>query len=196
MTKRYLGFLSLALLVAQVLLVLVSWLLSATQTAGVRSLLSAEGLRWFLGHYAEMLLTPLLSWVLLGAMAWGCVVRSGLDLELRRPRGYRQLLALRVMAVLLVLYVGVLLLLTVVPHALLLSATGSLWPSPWSNALVPLLALGLMLAAVGYGLPNRAFTKPGDVFESMAQGVAKAAPLLLLYVLAVQLYKSLCYVFI
>ncbi len=60
------------LVLAQLLLMLVSWIWSAAVPAsGVRSMLSSEGIRWFFGHFAEMLATPLLVWILLLAAAYG-----------------------------------------------------------------------------------------------------------------------------
>ena len=67
--KRVLSYAVILLLIAQVLLVLVSWLLSASMTEGVHSLLSSEGIRWFVGQYVNMLASPLLVWLLLLSMA-------------------------------------------------------------------------------------------------------------------------------
>ena len=69
---------------------------------------------------------PLLAWLLLLLIAGGCLVRSGL---FSRRQGYRDRIALRFSLALLLAYVAFLPLLTAMPHALLLSATGSLFPS-------------------------------------------------------------------
>ena len=50
--------LALALVIAELVLVLVSWILSAAAVGSVRSLLSSEGIRWLFGHFASMLATP------------------------------------------------------------------------------------------------------------------------------------------
>ena len=78
---------------------------------------------------------------------------------------------------------------------MLLSATGGLWPSPFSRALVPSAALGIIVLAVSYGAVTRHFTSLTDVWQSLSDGMATAAPLLVLYVLLIQLYSSLCFVF-
>ena len=112
--------------VAWCLLVVLSWLLSAMMVEGVRSMLSSEGIRWFLGHVVYGLCHPLLVWLLLLGMTWGCVTKSRLLTnggELRRKTG------LRVAALLLVICVVVIVLLTALPQAVLLSATGTLWNS-------------------------------------------------------------------
>ena len=51
MSKRVLAGAGLILLMAECLLFILSWLLSATMMEDVRSLLSSEGIRWFLGNY-------------------------------------------------------------------------------------------------------------------------------------------------
>ncbi len=195
--KKLLPYLSLALVVAWVVLVLASWLLSATSGGeGTRSLLSSEGIRYFLGGFVGMLQKPLLIWLLLLSLAWGCMRGSGIVGVLRRPVGYRQRQALALLAVILLVYVGVVALLTLPSHAVLLSATGHLWPSAFSHALVPIVAFGVIVLSVAYGLVSRHFQSVSDICQSATQGLASAAPLLLLYVLAVQLYESLRFVFI
>ena len=208
-SKKVVGYLAVTLLLALVALVLVSWLLSATQGEGVRSLLSSEGIRFFFGGFTNMLLKPLLVWLLLLSMAWGCLRHSGLlmtppnesefdasgDASRRSSsfggigRGFRVRIFL---LVILVVYVGVVLLLT---QAVLLSATGQLWPSPFSHALVPMIAFGIILLSTAYGILSRRFLSVADVCQSLIQGIVSAAPLLLLYILVMQLVGALRFVF-
>ena len=193
MIKRIWPYVALLLVLAQLLLMLVSWIWSAAVPAsGVRSMLSSEGIRWFFGHFAEMLATPLLVWILLLAAAYGCVVSSGL---LRGQRAYRAQRARVVTMLFAVIYVGVVLLMTVVPHAVLLSADGSLWPSPFSSSLVPLVSFGIMAAALIYGTVSGSFLTLGHAVQSLVRGLQSVAPLLLLYILLAQLYYSLSFVF-
>lgn len=57
--KRFLPYIALFLFLAEIVLILVSWLMSAAlPTSGVRSMLSGEGLRWFMGHFGNILATP------------------------------------------------------------------------------------------------------------------------------------------
>lgn len=194
MIKRIWPYVALLLVLAQLLLMLVSWIWSAAvPSSGVRSMLSSEGIRWFLGHFSELLATPVLVWILLLAAAYGCVVHSEL---LRREQAYRAQRA-RVMTILFaVIYVGIVLLMTVVPHAVLLSADGSLWPSPFSSSLVPMFSFGIMASALIYGTVSGSFLTLSDVFQALVRGLQKSAPLLLLYILAAQLYFSFCFTFL
>lgn len=181
------------LLAAQVLLMLVSWLLSAAIPAsGVRSLLSSEGLRWFLGHFSDVLGTPVLLCLLLLLMAYGCLRGCGI---LRYRSSYRQNRALMITLFLSVVYVAVVVLLGMMPHAILLSATGTLWPSPFSAAIVPLLAFGITLLSAVYGYVAGSYRNMSDIYQSTINGIRNGAPFLLFYVLIGQLYYSLKFIF-
>ena len=195
--KRFFTAIVTALVVAQLLLVLVSWLLSAMM-AGVHSLLSAEGIRWFVGNFTAMLSTPCLVWLLLLSMAGGCLWQSGLlsDYSAHAPaRNYRQRIALRTSFTLLAAYVALLLLLTATPHAVLLSATGRLCSSPFSRAIVPLVAFVLSTVSAVYGRISGRFVSIVDIISSFSYGIGRAAPLFILYVVSVQFCESLRFAF-
>ena len=190
--SRY-GMLMLLLLIAEAVLILLSWILSAMRVDGVRSLLSGEGVRWFFGHFTSMVASPWLAWLVLLLMAFGCLQKSGL---IGLPHtSYRDRMALRLTVVFLVLYVGVLLWLTVVPHAVLLSSTGSLFPSPFSRSIVPVLSFGIILVSVTFGLVSGRFQTFADIIDALSFGCRKGAPLFIFYILSIQLYESLRFVF-
>ena len=190
--KKYLPHIALLLFAAHLLLMLVSWLLSAAMpTSGVRSLLSSEGLRWFLGHFSDVLGTPVLLCLLLLLMAYGCLKGCGI---LHFSQSYRQRRALAIMLLLLVVYIGVIILLVMIPHAVLLSATGSLWPSPFSAAIVPMIAFGVTLLSTVYGYVAGSYHQISDVYQSLIDGIRMGAPWLLFYILLGQLYYSLQFI--
>ena len=184
--------LALALVIAELVLVLVSWILSAAAVGSVRSLLSSEGIRWLFGHFASMLATPYLIWLLLIGMGWESVRRSGLS----APRSHRERIAFGAALTVLLLCVVVLVLLTAVPHAILLSATGNLFPSPFSDSLVPFCAVSVMLISIVYGVVAGRFDSLHSVYETLVAGIRTAAPFVLFYMLLVQLYETVCFVFL
>lgn len=193
-TERLLPILVGLLIVAQAVLALLSWFLSATSMAGsVHSLISAEGVRWFCANLTHIIGSPLLACLLLLSMAWGTVSRCRIAAP-HAPLARRRLARRMAIVVLLVclILIG---LLAFVPHAMLLSATGHLWPSPFSRALVPLFCLCAIAVAAVYGRASRAFLSFADVVRSWAVGVASASPFLVLYVFIVVFYESLRYVF-
>ena len=98
--SRY-GILMLILLIAEAVLILLSWILSAMRVDGIRSLLSGEGVRWFFGNFTSMVASPWLAWLLLLLVALGCLQKCGL---IGRPHtSYRDRMALRFTFVFLVL---------------------------------------------------------------------------------------------
>lgn len=196
---RGLGVVLFSLLIAELALILLSWILSAAGVEGVRSLLSGEGVRWFVGDFARMVASPLLAWLLLSMMAVGAFLRSGLTSLWHEDRSrilsYRDRTAFRVSLVLLVAYVAAILLLTVVPHAVLLSASGSLFPSPFSRSIIPIVAFGLTLVSITFGMMSGRMQSLSDVLEVLSYGIRRHAPLLVLYVFCIMLYQSLRFVF-
>ena len=94
-----------------------------------------------------------------------------------------------------VVYVAVVVLLGMMPHAILLSATGTLWPSPFSAAIVPLLAFGITLLSAVYGYVAGSYRNMSDIYQSTINGIRNGAPFLLFYVLIGQLYYSLKFIF-
>ena len=61
--------------------------------------------------------------------------------------------------------------------------------------MVPLLSLAVIIVSAVYGLVVHRFATLADIFHSLVLGLSASAPLLLLYVLSVQLCESLRYVF-
>ena len=190
--RRLAAWLGCVLLLAEVILILVSWLLSATMTEGVRSLLSSEGIRWFFGSFVGIMASPLLVWLLLSLIAWGSLQKSGL---LAMQQSYREKVALRSALLLLILYVAVILLLTVTPNAFLLSITGSLFPSAFSRSLVPIIAFGIVLMSISFGVMSGRINSLSAVLETLSFGISKGAELFVLYILIMQFYESLWFVF-
>lgn len=190
--KRSLPYIALTLAVGELLLVLGSWILSAAlPMSGIRSMLSGEGIRFFLGHFADLLATPLLVWLLLLAMAYGVVLRSGVISGARSFRSSRaRLIALLFAAA----YLAVVLSMALVPHAVLLSASGTLWPSPFSASLVPLTAFGLAMVAAVYGIVAGTITSLADIYESFVDGLRRAAALLPICILLVLICESLYFI--
>lgn len=190
--KRSLPYIALTLAVGELLLVLGSWILSAAlPMSGIRSMLSGEGIRFFLGHFADLLATPLLVWLLLLAMAYGVVLRSGIISGARSFRSSRaRLIALLFAAA----YLAVVLSMALVPHAVLLSASGTLWPSPFSASLVPLTAFGLAMVAAVYGIVAGTITSLADIYESFVDGLRRAAALLPICILLVLICESLYFI--
>lgn len=190
------------LILAELVLILTSWILSATMTEGVRSLLSDVGIRWLFGSFTDIIASSLLAWLLLLLIAFGSFQKSGLfqvlshQAHFRRsmPLNYRDRLALRVTLVFLLIYIGIILLLTMLPHAVLLSATGSLYPSAFSHSLVPIISFGIIVISVSFGLMSGRLETLADILSALTYGIEKAPWIFIFYILLIQFVESLHFV--
>ena len=180
--------------VLQVLLVLASWLVSAVMPdTSMRSLLSPEGIRWFFGHFTDNMAQPLLVWIVLLYVAFNAYRRAGLQhamsLLLKGERlMLRQRSALWLVLIVVGAIVAVIMMLIVLPNPLLASVTGSLFPSSFSSALIPILAFILFISSVTYAMATGQFRKFRKPYQS------RFALWLLLYILFMQFYQSLRFV--
>lgn len=210
--KSKLGWTVLVFVTAQLALILLSWLITAAfPELPIRSLLSSEGVRWFFGSFTANQLTPLLAWFITAAMAVGACVRSRLwaafctkmsgllhrrdSTDGRQGLHYRERIGLRLALAEFMVYVIIMLLLTVVPHAILLSVTGELFPSAFSSSLIPSLSFVLIVMSLSYGVASGTVDSVARMHRVLVGGLEVGARIVPAYVIGVQLYMSLLYVF-
>ena len=180
MKNKLLGIVAVVLLLLQVAVIIVSWLVSAAMPdVPIHSLLSSEGIRWFFGTFVDNLLTPLLVWLLLLSMAWSTVSKSRL---------------LRTSLAVALMLVAVVALLTAVPNAILLSATGELFPSSFSRSIVPVVCFIVTVTAMVYGFLLGTISSLSDFYEALSGGAKFFAGLLPIYVSGCELVASLMFV--
>lgn len=184
-------------IVLQILVILGSWFVTVMfPTLPVRSMLSSEGIRWFLGQYTSNLASPLLVWLVLAGMTYGALRSSGLSRAIVyfSNISYRQRFALKVVVAELIFFAIVLFLMTFLPQAILLSVTGELFPSSFSRSLIPIVCFLLTLFSITYGLINTSFSSLTDIFCSLTSGITAISPWLVIYVFVIQLYYSILFV--
>ena len=189
--------LCMVLLVAEGVLVIVSWLLSALRLEGVCSMLSSEGIRWFVGGFSDIVASPLLAWLLLMLIACGSIQQSGV-IPLLGSKGkisFRDRLALRVASVFVLLYAIVICMLTIMPHAILLSVKGSLFPSAFSRSILPIICFGVTLFSIVFAMMSGHKKTGEDIIDILSYGIRQGASLVIIYIFAIQFYASLRFVF-
>ena len=189
-------------LLFQGILILASWLWTAARPeSDVHSLLSSVGIRWFFGSFAGNEASVLLVWLILLSMAWGTFLQSGMaeavrNIVRRQPYklGSQKLLALELAAGLLVIELIVMLLLIFMPHAVLLSVTGNMFPGPFSASIIPAFSFMIVSSSVFYGMMGDNLHTLTEVCDCLCSCRKWIMPLLLFYVTARELWCSLCYV--
>ncbi len=192
-TDRIGAYLMLLLAAAQIVLVLVSWLITAAMPDSFpHSMLSAEGIRWFFGRFTENLASPWLVWLLLVSIAWGTLQACGI---LRYDRTvYRQRIALRLVWIELAVFLLIIILLTMVPHAILLNVMGGLLESSFSRSILPYGCFVVIILSLSYGVMSNQLESVEAMGEALSQGIRTTAPWFVVYILAVQFYSSVVYV--
>ena len=212
--RNKLGYIVLVLLVAQLALILLSWLVTAAfPELPMRSVLSSEGIRWFFGSFVSNQLSPLLIYFIMAVMAVGACVRSRLYDALRETLSntrsslttssnhqhkvhYREKVGLRIALVEFIVYVIIMILLTAIPHAILLSVTGQLFPSSFSSSLIPSLSLIIIIMSLTYGVASGTIDSVAKMHKVLVGGLEVGSRLVPTYVVGIQLYMSIRYVFI
>ena len=193
-SNHLLAWLAFLLAVGQVLLILASWLLTAAMPDSFsRSLLSAGGIRWFFGRFVHNIESPLLVWLLLLSFVYGVVDHSGI-LHYKASE-YRQRIAMRLALFEGIFFILLMLALVMAPHAILLNVMGGLFPSSFSASLVPYCCFSLMVMSVSYGVMSDRMKNVVSVYEAIVSGTGKSGGLLLIYVIAAQLYHSIIFLF-
>jgi hypothetical protein len=189
-------------LMGQAILILASWLWTAAMPeSNVRSLLSSAGIRWFFGSFADNEASVLLVWLILLSITWGTILHSGTASAIRlvfsrqsRLLGSQKLLALELAAALLVVELIIVSLLVFVPHAVLLSVTGNLFPGPFSASIIPTVSFMFISSSVFYGMMCDNLHSLTEIFDCLCSCKKWIMPLLFLYITGRELWCSLCYV--
>lgn len=204
--NRLLGVCALILAIGQVLLVFLSWLINViAPDFPIHSLLSSEGIRWFCSTFTENLSSPILVWMILFFMAYGAVTSSGViksDFKNGNASGhsadmpyqFRRRHAIRMVVIEIIIAVCIMLFLSVVPHATLLNATGHLYPSSFSQIIIPYIMFVIIVCSLSYGLAFGTIRTISDAYKTLTVGLSGLDKLIPLYILAVQLYYSLRFV--
>lgn len=206
-TNRILGIVASVLVLLQVLLVFVSWLVNAAAPDyPVRSLLSSEGIRWFCRTFVSNIGSPVLVWMLLLSIAYSVFARSGITgrtkgkengsaaFPMSQPYLFQRRHALRIVFAELVIMLLVMFLLVAVPHATLLNVAGGLFPSSFSNGIIPFVAFTSIVCSITYGVVCGTLRGIGDVYEAVADGACKLGKVVPVYILLVELIHSLMFV--
>lgn len=188
---------TLALFTMQLFLILSSWIVASVSTdTTIRSLLGKEGLRWLFGSLVDNVSSKALVWIILVGFSYGTIKDSRLYQSLKN---YKRLSDYERMALLVVAWQAVaiitsIILLAFIPHAVLLSAVGTLIPSSFSASIVPMSAFTLCFLSVTYGSMTGIFKSVTSVFLSLINGVSIVSPLIVVYIFAAEFYCSLTWV--
>ncbi len=194
------GRFGLTFFLLTVLLALFSWIGSVYGAGEVQSLLSAEGIRWMLGHVVENYVqTPALGLVLVLFMGLGVGIRAGLYDVLKRFCRKEKLLsrkerrALLMSAIAFGLFVALIVVALLLPWNFLYGVTGSWEHSPIAKGWSYLLSVGIGLSGMVYGYVSDVFRNLADVVRGMSLLISRLASYFVTLFFVVQFFSSLAY---
>ena len=195
--KRTCAIFAYILIVLQTILIFGSWIVSAAiPDSQIRPLIGAGGLRWFFSSFTEDMASPILVYIILITLTVNVFINSGMCelFSLKRKMNMQKKLALNVVLVELCTFIVLIVLLTAMPHAVLLSVTGELFPSSFSKGLIPMLCFIVTILSISYGLVSGCIKGVYDIWDSMTTGVNFLPAVCFVYILLLQFVSSLSYV--
>ena len=191
------AFITCSLLLLQIMVVILSWMIKTIYPEfNGRSLLSGEGVRWFLGNFTNNVASNILVWIILIGLSWGAIRASNILQVFKRSHtlSYRERLGFRVVLIEIMIWFIVIVLLSFIPHAAMLSITGQLFPSSFSKSIVPLIAFIALFSSITYGLIIGRLRKGNLIIEALSNGIKQIAPYIIIYIILVQLIYSIKFV--
>ena len=190
-------FITCSLLLFQIMVVILSWMIKTIYPDfNGRSLLSGEGVRWFLGNFTNNVASNILVWIILIGLSWGAIHASHILQVFKRSHtlSYRERLGFRVVLIEIMIWFIVIVLLSFIPHAAMLSITGQLFPSSFSKSIVPLITFIALFSSITYGLIIGRLRKGNLIIEALSNGIKQIAPYIIIYIILIQLIYSIKFV--
>ena len=191
------AFITCSLLLLQIMVVILSWMIKTIYPEfNGRSLLSGEGVRWFLGNFTNNVASNILVWIILIGLSWGAIRASNILQVFKRSHtlSYRERLGFRIVLIEIMIWFIIIVLLSFIPHAAMLSITGQLFPSSFSKSIVPLIAFITLFSSITYGLIIGRLRKGNLIIEALSNGIKQIAPYIIIYIILVQLIYSMKFV--
>lgn len=195
--KRTCAIFAFILIVLQTILIFGSWIVSAAiPDSQIRPLIGAGGLRWFFSSFTEDMASPILVYIILITLTVNVFINSGMCelFSLKRKMNMQKKFALNVVLVELFTFIVLIVLLTAIPHAVLLSVTGELYPSSFSKGLIPMLCFIVTILSTSYGLVSGSLRGVYDIWNSITTGINFLPAVCFVYILLFQFVSSLSYV--
>lgn len=192
--------LSIFFFLMTVVMALFSWVANIYGWGDIQSLLSAEGIRWLLGHVVENYVScPALGIVLILLMGLGIAVHSGLYGILKRLCQKEKLLshkerwALTLTMAVWGIYVMLVVASLLLPWNFMWGITGSWLYSPLSKGFVYVLSIGLGLSGVVYGYVSGNFRRLSDIMTGMSYLIARESSYFVTLFFVTQYFSLLVY---
>ncbi|MGN0281695.1 MAG: AbgT family transporter [Prevotella sp.] len=192
MTNRIISYLCLVVIAVEIVAITGAWIASAVNPFGMfNNPLSGEGVRWMFRNMMLAMSSKYLVALLLLAISYGSMRDSGLwkslfskSRQTRASSQYRERMGQRLALFVTFIFLVIMALLTMLPEALLLSATGDIFPSPFSEAILPAVSIWITTTSILFGMVKGSFNTIPQVFNSFFNGISRCAPAIVLFLLS------------
>lgn len=205
--KNKLGIITVVLFLVQLLIIFFSWIITAAMPElSMHSLLSSEGIRWSFGSFARNQYANVLIWNILIAMALGILYKSGLYAALKQLLRvvftreilhfhYQQKVGLIVVMAEMIAFFIIMASLSLIPHAILLSVIGELFPSSFALSIIPSISFFIIIASISYGYITQSIRSFEIMYEFLVSGIKVLAYFFPLCFMVNQLIASIIFIF-
>lgn len=186
----------LSLLVLQVLVVLLSWIIStAMPELAFNSLLSSKGIRWFWSSMLDNIGNDHLSSLLLLAISIGSLVWSGFPKKIIRPSScdFQERFAMKVFFAEIFLFGFLIAYVLLRPHSPFLAIDGSLVNGPVWSCIIPAFSLMLLICSESYAFFIGKLNSYKNAEKSLIFGLQYAAPLIVIWFQVKELFQTLLF---
>ena len=198
--RRFCAASAAVLLALETALIVITWIVTAAfPDLPLRSVLSNEGIRWFFGTLVSNQANGILVWLILVSFAVGALRGSGLlgalhSLFSSTHMSLQYQFALRLVFAELLLFIVCIALLIGLPHAVLLSVTGHLFPSSFSRSIIPVISLFAVLVSLTFGAASGKTPSLYSSYAAMLGGTKTLAHILPVYFILVEIYHTVAFV--
>jgi p-aminobenzoyl-glutamate transporter AbgT len=103
--------------------------------------------------------------------------------------------AVRLVSLEVIIFVIIIVLLTSVPHAVLLNIDGHIFSKNFLMCMISYISFVILVISSTYSISVGRISSIPGLFAFMCEGIKKAAPIYIIYILAAQLYYSIIFVF-
>ena len=180
--------------VASVIVIVVSWL-GAYYGMGVRSMLCADGIRWFVENFISNIKQSPLVEIIFLLMSLSVVVESGLLKVFSGNLSPKQRRSIQLTISVCFLYLLLLAILSLPPSSILLSAFGTFSDSSLSKGAFAIVVVWLLLLGNFYGYVSGRFITYDDFILAHCERLKSSLPLVLTIIAASQFIAFVNYTF-
>ncbi len=185
------------LCVAQVLVILFSWIASVLMPElGLNSLLNGSGIRWLLSTYSDNLSSGWFICFLLASMSLGTFFWSGLPQKIIsfNKCTYNEKFGTLVFFFGNIVALIVCAVLAFWPDSPLLNVSGELFPGPYLKAVLLILGSSIFVGSVSFALLCNKLERYEDSEQILIYGIQKVVPLVVIYFLLKELVAMMQFV--